>query len=98
MKLFAHLNACVLSCLQENDFEAFISKHGGFTNASTDCEHTTFYFDIQEKHLSSALDRFAQFFIKPLMKKDAITREREAVESGVYITIVIPNVTFFSLF
>ncbi|KYN37807.1 Nardilysin [Trachymyrmex septentrionalis] len=66
---------------QENDFDAFISKRGGFTNASTDCEHTTFYFDIQEKHLSSALDRFAQFFIKPLMKKDAITREREAVES-----------------
>ncbi|XP_011685956.1 PREDICTED: nardilysin-like [Wasmannia auropunctata] len=66
---------------QENDFDAFISKRGGFTNASTDCEHTTFYFDIQEKHLLSALDRFAQFFIKPLMKKDAITREREAVES-----------------
>lgn len=69
--------------LQENDFDAFISKRGGFTNASTDCEHTTFYFDIQEKHLLSALDRFAQFFIKPLMKKDAITREREAVESGI---------------
>ncbi|KYN03878.1 Nardilysin [Cyphomyrmex costatus] len=66
---------------QENDFDAFISKRGGFTNASTECEHTTFYFDIQEKHLLSALDRFAQFFIKPLMKKDAITREREAVES-----------------
>ncbi|XP_011881239.1 PREDICTED: nardilysin isoform X2 [Vollenhovia emeryi] len=66
---------------QENDFDAFISKRGGFTNASTDCEHTTFYFDIQERHLQSALDRFAQFFIKPLMKKDAITREREAVES-----------------
>lgn len=32
--------------------------------------------------MESALDRFAQFFIKPLMKKDAITREREAVESG----------------
>lgn len=68
--------------LQENDFDAFLSKRGGSTNAETDCEHTTFYFDIQEKHLLQALDRFAQFFIKPLMKKDAITREREAVESG----------------
>ncbi|EFN65226.1 Nardilysin [Camponotus floridanus] len=66
---------------QENDFDAFLSKRGGSTNAETDCEHTTFYFDIQEKHLLQALDRFAQFFIKPLMKKDAITREREAVES-----------------
>ncbi|KMQ88920.1 nardilysin isoform x3 [Lasius niger] len=66
---------------QENDFDAFIFKRGGYTNAMTDCEHTTFYFDVQEKHLLPALDRFAQFFINPLMKKDAMTREREAVES-----------------
>ncbi|XP_017794015.1 PREDICTED: nardilysin-like [Habropoda laboriosa] len=66
---------------QENDFDAFIKNRGGSNNATTDCELTTFYFEIQEKHLLSALDRFAQFFIKPLMKKDAITREREAVES-----------------
>lgn len=83
--------------MQENDFDAFTSKHGGFTNASTDCEHTTFYFDIQEKHFLPALDRFAQFFIKPLMKKDAITREREAVESGMYIMIVIPSLHFIVL-
>ncbi|CAL1679205.1 unnamed protein product [Lasius platythorax] len=66
---------------QENDFDAFLSKRGGSTNAETDCEHTTFYFDVHEKHLVPTLDRFAQFFIKPLMNKDAITREREAVES-----------------
>ncbi|CAL1679211.1 unnamed protein product [Lasius platythorax] len=66
---------------QENDFHAFLSKHGGTTNAKTDCEHTTFYFDVQEKYLLPTLDRFAQFFIKPLMKKDAITRERESVGS-----------------
>ncbi|XP_011631723.2 nardilysin-like [Pogonomyrmex barbatus] len=74
---------------QENDFDAYISKRGGFTNASTDCEHTTFYFDIQEKHLLSTLDRFAQFFIKPLMKKEAITREREAIESE--FQLALPN-------
>lgn len=28
-----------------------------------------------------ALDKFAQFFIEPLMKKEAIQREREAIES-----------------
>ncbi|XP_017752516.1 PREDICTED: nardilysin-like isoform X2 [Eufriesea mexicana] len=66
---------------QENDFDTFIKKRGGSDNASTECELTTFYFEVQEKYLLSALDRFAQFFIKPLMKKDAITREREAVES-----------------
>ncbi|XP_076653212.1 nardilysin [Halictus rubicundus] len=66
---------------QENDFDAFIKKRGGSDNAFTDCETTTFYFEIQEKHLLSALDRFAQFFIEPLMKKDAINRERESVDS-----------------
>lgn len=68
--------------------DAFIKIRGGSDNASTDCELTTFYFEIQGKHLLPALDRFAQFFIKPLMKKDAITREREAVESGIYQYIV----------
>ncbi|CAL7942606.1 unnamed protein product [Xylocopa violacea] len=66
---------------EENDFDSFIKKRSGSDNASTECELTTFYFEVQEKHLLAALDRFAQFFIKPLMKKDAITREREAVES-----------------
>lgn len=65
----------------ENDFDAFITKRGGSDNASTECEQTTFYFEIDEKHLLSALDRFAQFFINPLMLRDAIARERQAVES-----------------
>lgn len=67
---------------EENDFDAFIKKCGGSDNACTDSEQTTFYFEIQEKHLRPAMDRFAQFFINPLMKRDAINREREAVESG----------------
>ncbi|XP_071521407.1 nardilysin-like [Panulirus ornatus] len=56
-------------------------KHGGRDNAHTDMEHTTFYFEVQERYLLEGLDRFAQFFINPLMKKEAMTREREAVHS-----------------
>ncbi|XP_076299943.1 nardilysin [Lasioglossum baleicum] len=77
---------------QENDFDAFIKKRGGSDNASTDCEVTTFYFEIQEKHLLSALDRFAQFFIEPLMKKDAINRERESVDSE--FQMALPSDTY----
>ncbi|XP_066596131.1 nardilysin [Prorops nasuta] len=66
---------------QENDFDAYVQKCGGSDNASTECEQTTFYFEVQEKHLLPTLTRFAQFFISPLMKRDAISREREAVES-----------------
>ncbi|XP_020508326.1 nardilysin [Labrus bergylta] len=65
----------------ENGFDAFLKKHGGSDNASTDCERTVFQFDIQRKIFKEALDRWAQFFICPLMIRDAIDREVEAVDS-----------------
>lgn len=65
----------------ENGFDKYVSKHGGFDNAHTDCENTTFYFEVQRKHLATAIDMFAQFFIEPLMQKKAMKREREAVDS-----------------
>jgi len=36
----------------------------------------------QTPGFKDALDRFAQFFISPLLKKEAMQREREAIESG----------------
>ncbi|KAK9519792.1 hypothetical protein VZT92_022498 [Zoarces viviparus] len=65
----------------ENGFDAFLKKHGGSDNASTDCERTIFQFDVQKKYFREALDRWAQFFICPLMIEDAIDREVEAVDS-----------------
>uniref|UniRef100_A0A3P8ZQ31 Nardilysin a (N-arginine dibasic convertase) n=1 Tax=Esox lucius TaxID=8010 RepID=A0A3P8ZQ31_ESOLU len=65
----------------ENGFDAFLKKHGGSDNASTDCERTIFQFDVQRKKFREALDRWAQFFICPLMIRDAIDREVEAVDS-----------------
>ncbi|XP_055363956.1 nardilysin b isoform X3 [Betta splendens] len=65
----------------ENGFDAFLKKHGGSDNASTDCERTIFQFDVQRKYFREALDRWAQFFICPLMIEDAIDREVEAVDS-----------------
>lgn len=47
----------------------------------TEHEHTVFYFEITEKGFEGALDRLSNFFISPLMKKDSMNREREAVES-----------------
>ncbi|XP_077395060.1 nardilysin-like [Festucalex cinctus] len=65
----------------ENGFDAFLKKHGGSDNASTDCERTIFQFDVQRRSFKEALDRWAQFFICPLMIRDAIDREVEAVDS-----------------
>ena len=65
----------------ENDFSEFIQKHGGYNNAWTAGDRTTFYFNIQRQHFHSGFDRFIQFFVSPLLKKDAMQREREAVDS-----------------
>lgn len=42
----------------ENGFDAFLKKHGGSDNASTDCERTIFQFDVQRKYFREALDRW----------------------------------------
>lgn len=65
----------------ENGFDAYLGKHGGSSDAYTDCEQTIFNFDVEQGYFEGALDRFAQFFIHPLMKKDAVDRETEAVDS-----------------
>lgn len=66
---------------KENSFDEFIKNRNGFDNAMTECEFTVFYFRIDEDHLAGALDRFAQFFISPLMSAESMKREMEAVES-----------------
>lgn len=71
----------------ENDFDDFVKRHGGYDNASTECEATNFYFECQEKKLLRTMDMFAQFFIAPLMKREAMTREREAIESEFQMAI-----------
>ncbi|KAL6657756.1 hypothetical protein ACP70R_005536 [Stipagrostis hirtigluma subsp. patula] len=65
----------------EDSYSKYIAEHGGSTNAFTSSEHTNFYFDVNSDSLHDALDRFAQFFIKPLMSPDATLREIKAVDS-----------------
>jgi nardilysin len=40
-----------------------------------------FYFDIVEEHLAGAIERFSQLFVSPLMLRDSMEREMQAVES-----------------
>ena len=44
-------------------------------------EYTAYHFDVIPGQLHGALDRFAQFFIEPLCKADALEREVQAVNS-----------------
>lgn len=65
----------------ENAFEQFLQKSGGFMNADTDFDETTFYFRVRDEFLDEAIDRFSQFFKAPLLRKESMTRERDAIES-----------------
>lgn len=44
-------------------------------------EYTSYHFDVVPSQLYGALDRFAQFFIEPLCKADALDREVQAVNN-----------------
>ncbi|GAB1605438.1 nardilysin isoform X2 [Argonauta hians] len=66
---------------KENEFDDFLSRHGGYSNAWTDYEATVFYFNVQRKFFEKGLDIFAQFFISPLMRVDSVNREMKAVDS-----------------
>ena len=62
----------------ENAYDAFLSKHGGSSNAETDTEWTSFHFDCLPAHFPHALDVFAQFFVAPSFNPEAVSREVRA--------------------
>lgn len=35
----------------ENEYDSFISKSGGGSNAFTECEYTLYHFDVLPQHL-----------------------------------------------
>ncbi|QDZ21486.1 insulinase-like metalloprotease [Chloropicon primus] len=66
---------------EEDEYSKFISEHGGFCNAFTSTEDTNYHFDVNSGDFEAALDRFAQFFVAPLISKDGVGREIKAVNS-----------------
>ncbi|XP_068634694.1 nardilysin-like [Aristolochia californica] len=65
----------------ENEYDSYLSKHGGSSNAYTETEYTCYYFEVNREYLKGALDRFSQFFVSPLIKSEAMEREVLAVDS-----------------
>jgi len=52
----------------ENDYTQYLASYGGSDNAFTSSEETNYFFDVSSPYFEGALDRFAQFFVKPLFK------------------------------
>ena len=65
----------------ENDYEEYLSKNSGSSNAYTSGDKTVFYFDVSNDAFEGAIDRFAQFFISPKFNEGSVEREINAVDS-----------------
>ena len=62
-------------------FQHFIRANGGSSNAYTALDHTNYFFDIQPSAFREGLDRFAHFFIDPVISAEYSAREKNAVHS-----------------
>jgi insulysin len=65
----------------ENDYSEYITNNGGYDNAFTDYCYTNYHFECANNAFAGALDRFAQFFICPLLSESGTEREMKAVDS-----------------
>jgi insulysin len=79
-----------------DEYQKFISDHGGSHNAFTSLEHTNYFFDIQNSFLEEALDRFSQQFTSPLFNAEYVEREVNAVHSEYTSKIKDDGRRFFS--
>ena len=69
-----------------DEYQQFISQHGGSRNAYTSFEHTNYFFEVNNAAFEAALDRFADFFIAPTFDAAYIERETKAVDSCLLYT------------
>jgi len=65
---------------KESEYQHFIAEHGGQTNAFTASDFTSYMFSVNSDAFDEALDRFANFFIKPLFNPSGVSRELNAID------------------
>jgi insulysin len=66
---------------QEDYYFKTIAQAGGSSNAYTADTHTNYYFSVNPNKFLEILDLFGHFFIDPLLNKNAIEREMNAVNA-----------------
>jgi insulysin len=65
----------------EDEYQSYLAKNGGMSNAFTADNHTCYFFNVSPEKFEGALDRFGQFFVSPLFTQSATDREVNAVHS-----------------
>ncbi len=65
---------------KEFEYTQFIYDHGGKYNAFTSPDRTVYMFSVNNDAFEQTVDRFAHFFIDPLLAQHCIARELHAVD------------------
>ncbi|MDH4121442.1 MAG: insulinase family protein [Deltaproteobacteria bacterium] len=63
------------------EYQSFLTRHAGSSNAYTDDDLTNYFFDVEHGAFDGALDRFSRFFYQPLFNAGYMTREISAVDN-----------------
>ncbi|KAL4508543.1 hypothetical protein ABPG72_003847 [Tetrahymena utriculariae] len=82
----------------QSEYSDYLSKNGGFSNAYTSQMETNYYFACQNSSIEGALDRFSQFFVKPLFSETCVEKEINAVDSEHQKNIMQDSWRFLQLF
>ena len=64
----------------ESDYDQYVQKNGGQTNAYTASDHTLYVFSIDHRAFENGLKRFASFFKEPLFRPSGVAREMQAID------------------
>ncbi|KAF7778613.1 hypothetical protein Agabi119p4_2958 [Agaricus bisporus var. burnettii] len=66
---------------RENEYQEYLTKNNGGSNAFTSTTNTNYYFNVTTSALTGALERFSSFFHSPLFAPSCTSRELNAVDS-----------------
>lgn len=64
----------------ESEYQRFITEHGGYSNAFTTNDYTTYMFSVDNNAFPEAIDRFSNFFKEPLFNPSGVARELNAID------------------
>lgn len=64
-----------------NGFMKFLSDNGGYANAQTVAEDTTYFFQVSKNNFERGIDMFSHLFIDPQFPQEYLDKEVYAVSS-----------------
>lgn len=65
---------------KESEYQKYITEHGGYSNAFTTNDYTSYIFSIDNDFFPEAMDRFSSFFKEPLFNPSGVSRELNAID------------------